>query len=317
MIDLKFRKWQYGRRFEQQRTGALQYRTVYAPTYAVGSDETWYPTVHMGVTLLSDGCVAVTAGAHVVKIFAYDPKMQRFEYKSNYQTDSAHAGGVMYTPTQVIQMVGGRLLVVNFSRNDVVVLNYDPVTHILTYHTDYGYNPSLFINPYGAAILPSGRIAVTDMGNNRVHILNYNQTSGELSSLAVHGPGYLALNSPKAICTLPDGNVAIGNNDAIIVCEFNPVTNGLTHKSQISVNAGVLEMTILPDGRILAIVGDSVRIMNYDVATRQITASGFDSGAYSTDLGKFAHPYGAVVLPDSRIYVTEDAANRMQIFDYI
>jgi len=316
MIDLKFRKWQSGRRFEQQRTGALQYRTVYAPTYAVGSDTTWYPNVQIGVTLLSDGCVAVTA-ATVVKIFTYDPKTQRFEYKSNYQTDSAHAGGVMYNPTQVIQMVGGRLLVVDFSRNSVVILNYDPVTHALTYNTDYGYSPSLFTYPYGAAVLPSGRIAVTDMGSNSVHILNYNPASGELSPLAVHGPGYLALNAPLAVCTLPDGNVAIGTNDAIIVCGFNPVTNGFTYKSQISVNAGVLGITILPDGRILATVGKSVRIMGYDVSTGQITATGFDSGAYSTDLGKFADPHGAVVLPDSRIYVAEHSSTRMQIFDYI
>jgi len=175
----------------------------------------------------------------------------------------------------------------------------------------FGAGAGQFRNPHSLDVAPDGRIAVADTQNHRVQILS---PGGEpIAAFGTQGGGDGQFRFPRSVVWDPDGTLWVSDS----------LRGDVQHLSATGAFLG----RIAPSGsgddvlvRAADVEVDGTRVFVADVDTHKVkvwTKQGefLDAfGGSGTAPGSFRRPHGMQLTADGRLFVVEQAGERVQEF---
>ncbi|MEY3012577.1 MAG: hypothetical protein RIT45_1312, partial [Pseudomonadota bacterium] len=168
-----------------------------------------------------DGTLWVADGGnHRIRVVAKDGTVTTLAGGAAGFADGPAKSALFNTPSDVLALPDGTMLVVDIGNQRLRKLKLDGTTSTLAGSTagfaDGKGSAARFYNPYGADVTPGGVIYVADFSNHRIRRVT---ADGIVTTVAGSGTGgYLngtgtaaRFNQPVDLTVLPNGNVAIAD----------------------------------------------------------------------------------------------------------
>jgi len=223
-----------------------------------------------GLALLSDGRVLV-AGGNRIRMLSADLQQVSTVAGGGYgQRDGAAAQAQFNSPSALVLLPGGRVLVADYNNNRLRLLSAD-LQHVSTVagggeegHRDGAAAQAQFARPTDLALLPGGRVLVADFFNHRIRVLSADlQQVGTVAGDGEQGhqdgaAAQARFCYPTGLALLPDGRVLVpdhGNNCIrVLSANLQEVSTLTMWGGRPNAGGGVgapCAFEVLPDGRVL------------------------------------------------------------------